>query len=773
MSKNYNFQEVHENVDEYYKPYGRVKKNRPGFIKILAAVPAMAVAVAVVLSLYIRCTPVTIGETSADIKVTAVNRQEGDSVEYILFEDDEKITRSNVWAYLAKTQSKQKGPVIDDKTTIELENLKSKTRYNLIFISTNKDGEKSYAGSYSFATGPIPRPDYIENINPGNGGGTNVPTPIQTEKPVVSPTPSEMPTATPSPTPEVTPSPTPSATPQRTPAPTARPIPPVRPTQPPRTPAPTPVPTPAPTPVPSPSPSATPIPTVSPTVTPTDQQAYAGTPWVAGTKSAASDGTVMTVTFPYELRNIVPTSVDITATMEGVPGYSQKAPETFKRTLNEAQMNGDGTGNYYPEYQLPKDLMLTEKATVTAVLTYDKAGVTETLNSEPVEIVPVGIHPTISTAFAEYAEQGTNLKYFVTIDNIVNPKSPKSELVIDSIEFKFMPMGQTDPSKEITKVISNVGTVTDTLFNTNGMLDLSDMSGEYTVRVIINSSWLYDYEVMTNYVYEIVDTPPVNVRQGYTVKAPTTTINMNAPKFGHYVEVVGVGVPTTTKAVTYSPMIENVKPGTKVYVKANVKGIDQFNEKPLAVGNLKFSNQLASQPDPLTFTYEGTATLPVEMNVQAQTNIEYIYSFTMPTEDLLDDAIQITDIDMYSQANMDTRTFYDSNAGIHPEFSLNNVTVTQPDLVVNGKNYYLEGVGAPREIVVSGTLSLKDPTMLKPGDMFKVAVDICYKNDIRRSVLPDIPIVLDIVAGTNDYPFELRFSTFGIMGDLVLCESPM
>ena len=821
MSKDYNFQEFHENNDEYFKPYGTVKKNRPGFVKILAALPAVAVAVAVVVSLYIRCTPISIGETMADIEITSVNKQDGDTVEYILFEDNIKVTRSNVWAYLANKEPERKENLIDDKTTIELEGLEAKTGYNLIFISTNSEGEKSFAGSYNFITGPVPRPEFIFGDN-AQSQDNRTPVPNRTIKPIIKETPiptteptaipsiiSSMtpepihtpipvvPTRRPSPTPIPpihTRAPLPIVTPKPTIVPTASPVPTVAPTITPTvepTVTPTAVPTMTPTIEPTVTPTVTPTitptveptvtptvaptitptvePTVTPTTTPTDSQVYAGTPWVDAQNSLVADGADVSVTFPYELRgNTKLINVDITATMEGVQGYSQKRPETFRQSFKEADIQSDSSGNYYAEYALPKELLLTEKAVVNATLTYDEDGIIKTMENKPVEIIPVGIHSTMSKAYAEYSENGTNLKYSIIIENIVNPQTTSSELVIDSIEFKFMPVNRTDPASEITKVISDVGTVTGTSFTTNGMLDLTGLEGEYKVRVLINSSWMYEYGLMTNSVYEITNIPSVNIKNVFTVAAPVSEITANAPKLRHYVEVAGVGTADANGVVSYAPIIENISPGTKVYVKANVKGLDSVNNQTFAIGDLKFSN-LAAVNSPVTFTYEGKTQLPYEVSAQTQTNAEYIYSFIMPSMDLLDGDMRITDFETYFQANIDTQNIYDVQGGVNKLYSVKNVTVTPADKVVNGKNYYLANGGTAKEIVVSGILTILDPPPLKPGEFMEVTMDISPKVNAAQRLLDNF-ITVQVTADKTEYPFEMRLKTNGLMGELIIVE---
>ena len=298
----FNIAEMHQDASEFFPTKSRIGKRKisAAKAKILAAISATAIAVTMMLNMYVDCMALDIQDSSALLNVNIINRQDDSQVGWQLQEDG----RGTV----------DIGTIGENNTTLQLTQLKPNTKYTVVF-TTNTDGEDNVLATYSFTT----------------GGNKPVPTPAGTPAPVGSPAPVT--------TPEVTPTPSPSPAP--TPVVTPTPVP---------TPTPVVTPTPAPEVTPAPTPEATPTPEPTPTPTLEIPVPSAGTPFLSNISGGVDGGYAnMTFNFPFSMNSTTDytndfVDVEITYTTEE---FGTLVEENVTATVTAApDANGNVTVNW-------------------------------------------------------------------------------------------------------------------------------------------------------------------------------------------------------------------------------------------------------------------------------------------------------------------------------------------------------------------------------------------------------------------------------------------
>ena len=200
----FNIAEMHQNASEFFPTKSRIGKRKisAAKAKILAAISTAAIAVTMMLNMYVDCMALDIQDSSALLNVNIINRQDDSQVGWQLQEDGRGVVDNGIIGV--------------NKTTLQLTKLKPNTKYTVVFTTTT-DGETNVLSTYSFTTGGA-KPVVTPVVTPVPAG-TPAPVipPVVTPAPSPSPSPSPSPTPTPTPTPEPTPTPTPTPTPEPTP----------------------------------------------------------------------------------------------------------------------------------------------------------------------------------------------------------------------------------------------------------------------------------------------------------------------------------------------------------------------------------------------------------------------------------------------------------------------------------------------------------------------------------------------------------------------------
>ena len=182
MAKKLEFQELNEDVTEFFPSYGSLnnskikseKAKKALLAKSLAAAASVGV-VALALVPYLICHPISISKTQATISAQVMNLEEGNELSYFV---TDYPGLSDVQLLKALEKNPNMGKPFHGEASLTLEGLKAESPYRLVFYGedpADPEGKPYLVGDYAFRTGEVPVPAPLkwlqELLNPGGVGG--------------------------------------------------------------------------------------------------------------------------------------------------------------------------------------------------------------------------------------------------------------------------------------------------------------------------------------------------------------------------------------------------------------------------------------------------------------------------------------------------------------------------------------------------------------------------------------------------------------------------